>query len=86
MYKTTMKELPVSEQPYEKCEANGAESLSDRELLAVLIRTGTKTERADEIALRLLAACGKDGLQALFRMNAKELMKIGGIGRVKAIQ
>ena len=29
---------------------------------------------------------GKDGLQALFRMNAKELMKIGGIGRVKAIQ
>ncbi len=86
MYKTTMKELPVSEQPYEKCEANGAESLSDRELLAVLIRTGTKTERADEIALRLLAACGKDGLQALFRMNAKELMKIGGIGRVKAVQ
>ncbi|MGN0505534.1 MAG: DNA repair protein RadC [Lachnospiraceae bacterium] len=86
MYKTTMKELPLSERPYEKCEAHGPESLSDKELLTVLIRTGTKKERADEVALRLLSACGKGGLSELSGMNAAQLKKIGGIGRVKALQ
>ncbi len=76
----------MSEQPYEKCAVQGAEHLSDKELLTILIRTGTKTERADEVALRLLNACGRDGLQALWNMNAKEFTRISGIGRVKAIQ
>ena len=82
----TMKQLPVSERPYEKCEITGAESLSDRKLLSVLIRTGTKTERADEVALRLLEYCGLDGLQALWNMKSKDLKGISGIGRVKSIQ
>lgn len=84
--KQTMKELPLSERPYEKTEQEGAENLSDKELLTVLIRTGTKTERADEIALKLLNAWGEDGLQALWSMGLEELKNIPGIGRVKAIQ
>lgn len=84
--KQTMKQLPVSERPYEKAEQEGAENLSDKELLTVLIRTGTKTERADQIALKLLNAWGEDGLQALWGMGLEELIRIPGIGRVKAIQ
>lgn len=84
--KQTMKELPISERPYEKAEAEGVERLSDKELLTVLIRTGTKEERADQIALRLLEFCGDDGLQALWNFNTEELKALPGIGRVKAIQ
>lgn len=84
--KVTMKELPVSERPYEKAESEGAEHLSDKDLLTVLIRTGTKTERADQIALRILNFCGKDGLQALWTLDLEELKSLPGIGRVKAIQ
>lgn len=84
--KLTMKGLPVSERPYEKAEREGVEHLSDKELLTVLIRTGTKEERADQIALRLLAHCGEDGLQALWNMTTAQLKEFPGIGRVKAIQ
>jgi len=84
--KLTMKGLPASERPYEKAEKEGVESLSDKELLTVLIRTGTKEERADQIALNLLSKCGEDGLQALWNMDLTELMTLSGIGRVKAVQ
>ena len=82
----TMKQLPLSERPYEKVEIEGVECLSDKELLTVLIRSGTKTERADQVALKLLEYCGKDGLQALWNMDMVELKTFSGIGRVKAIQ
>lgn len=84
--KHTMKELPLSERPYEKVEAEGVERLSDKELLTVLIRTGTKAERADQVALRLLDYCGEEGLQALWNLDMEELKALPGIGRVKAIQ
>ncbi len=84
--KQTMKDLPASEQPYEKVEAEGAERLSDKELLTVLIRTGTKTERADQVAFRILDFCGANGLQALWNLDIEELKTMPGIGRVKAIQ
>ena len=50
--KLTMKEMPVSERPYEKCIQYGTASLSDAELLAVIIRTGGRGERATELAAR----------------------------------
>lgn len=84
--KYTMKELPLSERPYEKAEAEGVEHLSDKDLLTVLIRSGTKTERADQVALRLLEVCGANGLQALWNLDMEELKAMPGIGRVKAIQ
>lgn len=82
----TMKQLPLSERPYEKAEIEGVEHLSDKELLTILIRSGTKTERADQVALKLLERCGDDGLQALWNMNIEELKTFSGIGKVKAIQ
>ena len=59
----TLKELPESERPYEKCERFGPEALSDAELLAVIIRSGTKKERAVDLAIRVLdRPGGKKGL------------------------
>lgn len=84
--KQTMKDLPLWERPYEKAEAEGAEKLSDKELLTVIIRSGTKNERADEVAMKILEHCGEDGLQALWNLNSEELINIPGIGKVKAIQ
>ena len=85
-FKMTMKQLPLSERPYEKAEIEGVERLSDKELLTVLIRSGTKTKRADEVALTILEHCGNNGLQALWDMDMEELKTFSGIGKVKAIQ
>lgn len=85
-FKMTMKQLPISERPYEKAEIEGVERLSDKELLTVLIRSGTKTKRADEVALTILEHCGNNGLQALWDMDMEELKTFSGIGKVKAIQ
>lgn len=81
----TTKHLPPSEQPYEKCMHRGAEFLSDAELLAVIIRTGTNGATSVEVAKRILETkCGN--LLALHQMSLAELQQIPGIGRVKAIQ
>ena len=51
----TVKELPDSERPYERCLRHGPEYLSDAELLAVILRTGTKGKTAIELACEILA-------------------------------
>lgn len=84
----TMKEMLPEERPYEKCERFGASSLTNIELLAVLLRTGTKGESSIELARKLLYPDGKDtggGLSLLYK-GREELLKIHGIGKVKAIQ
>lgn len=83
----TVKELPETERPYEKCEKYGPGALSDAELLAVIIRTGSKQERSIDLAARVLNFNpANPGLVGLNYMNMKDLMSIHGIGRVKAIQ
>lgn len=81
----TIKELPLSERPYEKFEQYGVNSLSDAELLAVIIKTGTKKKHSVEVANTILRYT-ESGLLGLHTMTEKELMSIEGIGRVKAIQ
>ncbi len=83
----TVKELPLSERPYEKCEKYGPSALSDAELLAVIIRSGTKNERVVDVAAKVLNYSKVyPGLLGLNHMNITELISIKGIGRVKAIQ
>lgn len=83
----TLKELPLSERPYEKCEQYGPEYLSDAELLAVIIRTGSKSERAVDLASRVLnSSKTHKGLISLNYFTMNELRSIKGIGKVKAIQ
>lgn len=87
MRRNNMKELPISEQPYEKGLKYGTEVLSDAELLAVIMRSGTKNERSVELASRVLMTHGiHTGLNVLHTLTVHDLMKINGIGKVKALQ
>lgn len=81
-----MKDLPLSEQPYEKCLQYGPECLSEAELLSVIIRTGTHGERASDLARRLLRHLPGKNLGGLFQISIEQLMEVKGIGRVKAVQ
>lgn len=81
----TMQELPESERPYEKFLQNGVDSLSDAELLAIIIKNGTKEQTAADIARELLR--GRQGnLLNLYEYSYEELLSFPGIGKVKAIQ
>ncbi len=82
----TMKEMPVSERPYEKCELYGPAALSDAELLAVIIRTGGRGERVTELSTRVLSEVPGGRIGGLFQMSLNQFRQIHGIGRVKAIQ
>ncbi|MCR4616893.1 MAG: DNA repair protein RadC [Lachnospiraceae bacterium] len=76
------------EQPYEKFVKYGAGSLSESELLAIILRTGTKDLSALEIAGNVLSL-GKyprEGLLGLYDVSLDELCKIKGVGMVKAIK
>lgn len=77
--------MPESEQPCEKCYQYGAQSLSDAELLAVILRSGTKGLTALQLAQTILAQKNKNLLN-LIDMNQEEMRQIPGIGRVKAVQ
>ena len=83
-----MKELPISERPYEKLEMYGANSLSNAELLAIIIKTGTKEESSVTIAQKILNLNEdrKNNLKFLQDISINELTKIKGIGKIKAIQ
>ena len=81
----TVKELPESEKPYEKCLRYGAQHLSDAELLAVIIRTGTCGRQSGDLAKDILN-CKEKSLINLHYLSIKELTAISGIGAVKAVQ
>ena len=89
MMRLKMKELPISERPYEKLQLYGPEMLSNSELLAIIIKSGTKEENSLSVAQRVLSlnnADNKENLQFLCDTSIEEFMKIKGIGKVKAIQ
>ena len=84
-----MKDLPISERPYEKLELYGEKYLSNAELLAIIIKTGTKDETSISLAQKVLALkenSSEDNLRFLTDISIEEFMKIKGIGKVKAIQ
>lgn len=83
----SMKNLPTCQQPYEKCLAHGAASLSDAELLAVILRSGTKSRNVVTIANQILSFSKEyPGLLVLNHVSLNELLEVSGIGTVKAIQ
>ncbi len=84
--KATMKELYEGERPYEKCLAHGAGTLSDTELLAVMLRTGTVGETACELAGRILNQPGYQGLSGFGRIPLERLLKLKGVGKVSGVQ
>ncbi len=77
-----IKDLPRFERPREKLRARGPQALSDAELLAVLIHTGTKGKSAIELASALLNEAGPN----LGRWGLAEFTRVPGVGEAKACQ
>ncbi len=80
----SIKRWAKDERPREKLLTLGAEKLSNSELLAILIHNGTQGRTAVDLAREVLLL-GKNNLQELGKLTARELMKIKGIGEAKAI-
>ena len=78
----------VPNKPYEKFLAYGSEHLTESELLAIILRTGTKEVSAVELAEQVLklAKAPREGLLGLYDISLEELMQIKGIGEVKAVK
>lgn len=85
--KLRIKDLPENERPYERLQKFGPDMLSNAELLAIIIKTGTKGETSVDIARRLLIK-DEEGIGPAFLnyLSLEELVGIKGIGKVKAIQ
>lgn len=80
-----VKDLPRDERPREKLLNKGVESLSNAELLAILLRTGTKEDSVMRVAENLLSAYQANGLASIVNLSPRDFSKIKGIGQVKAI-
>ena len=79
-----LKDLPIEERPQERIEKFGVKALSDRELLAMLIRSGTKHRDVMELAEDIISRAGS--LSGLLRWDPSDFQKIYGIGKIKSLQ
>lgn len=84
-YHLTIKQMPETERPREKLCRHGAANLTDAELLALIIGTGSYQETALQLASRLVNMLySEGGLRALLDMTVEELSKLRGMGTAKA--
>lgn len=81
MYK--IKELPISERPRERLKEVGVNNLTDKELISIILKTGTKDKNVNELSLDIL---NKYNLLDLKDIVLNDLTSIKGIGEVKAIE
>ncbi|MBE3596783.1 MAG: DNA repair protein RadC [Hydrogenibacillus sp.] len=79
-----IKDVPEEARPRERLRQLGPEALSDVELIAILLRTGTRGESVLRLAERILGTAGN--LRALLGMGVEELSAIRGVGMAKAVQ
>ena len=86
-YSQRIQELPPDESPYEKCLHSGPEKLTDSELLAVVLRSGTHGSSSVQLADEVLhLGQNEQGLLGIYHLSMEDLMQIRGIGQVKAVQ
>jgi DNA repair protein RadC len=81
-YGLSIKELAPDERPREKLRLRGASSLSNGDLIAILLNTGLQGESVTAVAQRLLVEHG--GLLGLMKLDVEELARIRGLGEAKA--
>lgn len=82
---TTIKRMPLSERPREKMLTYGCQSLSNAELLAIILSTGTKDKTAIDLATAILNM-SNEGLRSLTDCTIEELNQIKGVGLAKSSQ
>ncbi len=79
-----IRDLPIADRPQERLEQNGVRSLTDKELLAMILRSGQKGRDVLTVAQSLIDAAG--GLSGLRNWQVEDYMAVKGIGKVKALQ
>jgi DNA repair protein RadC len=82
-YKIKILDMQKEERPRERLLKNGASALSDSELLAIILRTGSKKENVINLSQRIL---GEYNIKQLSQINITQLMKVHGIKESKAAQ
>lgn len=83
-YRTRIEDIPEGERPRERLRDIGAGGMSQRELIAIILRTGSREQNALQLADALLQKF--NGLSGLARASLPELMQLRGMGQVKAIE
>ncbi len=78
-----IKDMPKQNRPRERFISHGVGALSDSELMAIILRTGTKNENVVDMSNRLIA---EHGLHKIFDCSLTELQEVKGIGPSKAMQ
>lgn len=93
MAKNIITSLPLNDRPYEKLELLGACNLTDSELLAIIIKTGTKKYNCLQVAQNIIASKNNENIESnmsdleyISSLSLEKLQEFEGIGRVKAIQ
>jgi len=81
---TSIKNWAIDDRPREKLLTKGKESLSDSELLAILINSGSGKDSAIDVAKKVLAL-GKNNLDELGKISIKDMMTVNGIGEARAV-
>ena len=79
-----IKDIPLNDRPRERLLNCGSNSLSNEELLSIILKTGTKNVSVKNIAVNLLKQIGD--IKNLNNITLEELIKIKGIGKIKAIE
>ena len=79
-----VRDIPEEQRPRERLLRSGAGALSDAELLAILLRTGTRTQSVLHLAEEVLAVYKDMGLYSLTKLSPQEFSSIKGIGEAKA--
>lgn len=82
--KNTIKQWALDDRPREKLLLKGPDALSNSELIAILIGSGTSKKSAVDVAKELLTR-SKDDINELAKLSLKELMKTSGIGEARAV-
>jgi DNA repair protein RadC len=83
-YNTRIREIPASERPRERLRDLGPQALSNAELLAIVLRSGSTQQSVLNLATSLLARHG--GLRGLARLSFSDLLRENGIGEAKAAE
>ena len=81
MYK--IKEIPINERPRERLKEVGVENISNTELISIILKTGTKNKNVNDLAIDVL---NRYSIRDLKEVSINDLIKIKGIGEVKAIE
>lgn len=79
---TKIKDLPIHERPMERLQQYGVETISNEELLAILLKTGSRKQSAKELAMTILSKCNH--ISDLKEITYEMLIKLPGVGPSKA--